>query len=355
MAATMRVVRRSSMPSLEPGLLPTAEQLEDARFLCKRFAKAGLEEVRLVPLGDPAKRVWLALESMQVTGSFKVRGAMLAVERRMAAFYARGADPNEPFYVVAVSAGNHGVGVAHAAKHLGARAEIVVPRHAPKTKVKKIEEAGAKVIVSSSAGYDDAEKEAIERARERQAAFLSPYDDIDVLLGNGASLAFEITRALGRVPGLVYCPIGGGGLATGLACALRHEVASNGQPQYDPIVLPVQSEASCAFATSLERGEAVTELPPVTTLAEGLEGGISARGFARARSVLEYALVCTEEEIEHALRFAARDLGLLLEGSSAVALVPHLASFKPAMERETDTVIVLTGRNIDSDRLARVC
>jgi threonine dehydratase len=373
----MRVVHRlaAAVGADVTGLLPDAATLEDARFLCKRFAAAGLREVSLVPFGDPAARTWLALESMQVTGSFKVRGAMLAIAKRKAAFEARpDHKPGDPFVVVAVSAGNHGVGVAHAAKHLGAQAEVVVPTSAPKRKIDKIASAGAKVILSSSSGYDGAEKEAIELARARGVELLSPYDDIDVLTGNGASLGFEIVRALGRVPGAVYCPIGGGGLATGLACAFRHELATAGAAAGQPagqrrgLVIPVQSEASCAFAMSLERDSVVTELPPAeATLAEGLEGGISERAFARARAVIDRATVCEEKEIESALRVAVEELGLVLEGSAAVSLVPFLdaadselagASFNPAIQSDADagedTVIVLTGRNIDADRLARV-
>jgi threonine dehydratase len=343
----MRLVRARKTWEAK-SLLPTANDLEDARFLALRHRSVGLREVSLVPFGDPAARIWLALESMQVTGSFKVRGAIHAVARRKALF--RRTHGPMPMSIVAVSAGNHGAGVAHAAKHLGVVAEVVVPCDAPKTKIDKIEKAGARVIRSKSPGYDAAEKEALEIADARGVELLSPYDDIDVLVGNGASLGFEIVRALGRLPTKVYCPIGGGGLATGLACAFRHE-----SPGAAP-VLPVQSEASCAFALSLERGEAVTELAHATTFAEGLEGGISARGFARAQSVLSEAIVVTESEIEGALRHAFRDLGLVIEGSAAVALVPVLASVcKPAMAPDGDTVVVLTGRNIDPDRIAAVC
>jgi threonine dehydratase len=309
--------------------------------LAKRYAHVGVREVALMRLaGDPAHRTWIAVESMQVTGSFKVRGALLAIE----AMAERGSGERPRF--VAASAGNHGAGVAFAAKHLGAEATIVVPRGAPRTKVAKMTAAGATVIEAASPGYDDAEREAMGLARSRGVPFLSPYDDLDVLLGNGASLGFEIAEALGRSPDLVHCPIGGGGLAAGLASAL-------GPPTR---VVPVQSEASCAFASSLERGEAVTELAPAETLAEGLEGGISRAAFARARAVIDTALVCTEAEIASAMRWGFFELGLVLEGSAAVSLVPWLAP-EPALRTsstESDTVLVLTGRNVDPERLVRV-
>jgi threonine dehydratase len=324
------------------GLLPTADRLERARDLARRFPEAHLREVSLVraPIDRGATRVWLALECMQVTGSFKVRGALLAMESLVVASQGR------PVEVVAASAGNHGIGVAFAAKVMGAHATIVVPRGAPRTKTDKIAGYGATIVLAQSTGYDDAEAEAIELARSRDLPFLSPYDDLDVLVGNGASLGFEIARALGKDPEVVYCPIGGGGLATGLACALSSRVWG------------VQSEASCAFAQSLESGVAVTVLPPAVTLAEGLEGGISVRGFARAGATLAGAIVVTERELAAAVTFAYREMGLMLEGSAAVALAPVLA---PPRDDDTDQtagerdlVVVLTGRNVDPERLAQI-
>lgn len=331
-------------------LLPTAAHLERARGLAKRFPEAHLREVTLIraPIERPGSklRIWLALECMQVTGSFKVRGALLAMEALVAA--AKGA----PVEVIAASAGNHGIGVSLAAKVLGAKATVVVPRGAPRTKTDKIASYGATVTYAQSTGYDDAEAEAIELAAARGLPFLSPYDDLDVLTGNGASLGYEIIDKLGRLPDLVYAPIGGGGLATGLALAI-----ADGTPISR--VWGVQSEASCAFAQSLESGVAVTTLPPAETLAEGLEGGISVRGFARARQVLAGALVVSEGEIATAMRFGVRELGLTLEGSAAVALAAALAApSAPSLERpaavDGDLVVVLTGRNVDPDRLARV-
>ncbi|MEA2751828.1 MAG: threonine dehydratase [Myxococcales bacterium] len=350
----MRLVEnRSPRPTLEAGLLPGADHLSRARGLAKRFPEAHLREVTLIrapieraDVNGASMRVWLALECMQVTGSFKVRGALLAMEALVAA--AKGA----PVEVIAASAGNHGIGVSLASKVLGAKATIVVPRGAPKTKTDKIASYGATVVHAQSTGYDDAEAEAIELARTRGLPFLSPYDDLDVLTGNGASLGFEIIEKLGKVPELVYAPIGGGGLATGLALAVTDGSSTSR-------VWGVQSEASCAFAQSLETGVAVTTLPPAVTLAEGLEGGISVRGFARAREVLAGAVVVTEEELANAMRFGVRELGLTLEGSAAVALAAVLSA--PPLKKRTehehehgDLVVVLTGRNVDPDRLARV-
>lgn len=342
-------------------LFPTADDLERARHLTARHASAGLREVMLVraALESSTRRVWLALESLQATGSFKVRGAMLAIERRLARRDA-GGEGRDPLEVIAVSAGNHGIGVALGARVLGARATIVVPSGAPRTKVDKIAAYGATVIHAQSPGYDDAEAEAKELAKARGVDFLSPYDDVDVLNGNGASLAFEIVRALGHLPHTVVCPVGGTGLAAGLACGLLHEARAAKAPP--PAVFGAQSEASCAFARSLERGSAVTYLPPAKTIAEGLEGGLSERAFERSRRLVAGVAVATEGEIVRAMSYAYKDLGLVLEGSAAVALVPVLDAATHPVTRDAmlappeiqDTVVVLTGRNVDPDRLLRI-
>lgn len=351
------VDNRATLHPAPAGLFPSAEHLSRARGLAQRFPEAHLREVTLIraPIERPGSRlrIWLALESMQVTGSFKVRGALLAVEALVAAAGAAQAASGKgaPVEVIAASAGNHGIGVSLAAKVLGAKATVVIPRGAPRTKTDKIASYGATIVHAQSTGYDDAEAEAIELARTRGLPFLSPYDDLDVLTGNGASLGYEIIEKLGKVPDLVYAPIGGGGLATGLALAITDDTSAPTRR-----VWGVQSEASCAFAKSLETGVAVTTLPPAETLAEGLEGGISVRGFARARQVLAGAIVVTEDELANAMRFGVRELGLTLEGSAAVALAAALAapSDVDARVREGDLVVVLTGRNVDPDRLARV-
>lgn len=345
------------------GLLPDAARLDRARDLAARFAHAGLAPCAVVPapIRSTRARLWLACESLQITGSFKVRGALFALD----ALRGTGA----PVEVVAASAGNHGAGLAYAASVLGARATIVVPKTAARTKVDKIASYGASVVYAAEPGYDGAEREAIDLARARGVPYVSPYDDLDVIAGNGASLGFEIVRALGRVPDAVVCPIGGGGLATGIACALAREAGGA-----EPRTFGVQTDASPAFALSLERGAAVTELPPAETLAEGLEGGLPERAFARLRAVIGGTFVVPERAIAEAMRYAARAIGLVLEGSAAAAIAPvvatpdadeTLARVLDASRRATpadahdgairDVVFVLTGRNVDRERLVEVC
>jgi threonine dehydratase len=298
---------RASAPRRDD-LLPNAEDIAAARLA---LDEAKVKRVVILRRANVA----FAVESLRPEGSFKIRGAVAALAKR------RGP-------VVAASAGNHGIGVASAAKRLGLPATVVVPKTAPRKKVDVIRAFGCELLEEGE-GYDAAEAFAMKLARDRGVPFLSPYDDVDVVAGNGATLGIEIAEALGRTPSSVVAPIGGGGLATGLACAFGER----------RIVWGAQSEASPAFAMSLERGEAVTTLPYVKSLADGIEGGIAVDAFARAAGTLAGAIVVSEEAIGSAMTWAAKELGLVIEGSAGAALAAVLEGF------ETD-VVVLTGRNV---------
>jgi threonine dehydratase len=319
-------------PARSAADLPDEALLAEARSLASRHPEARLRPCSLarLPEAKTAARVWLALESLQVTGSFKVRGALLALERLGA--------PR----VVAASAGNHGAGVAYAASVLGIDATVVVPKGAPEAKKSRIEAYGASLVVSQHDGYDAAEREAQALAAAENVPFVSPYDDVAVIAGNGGSLGFEIAAALGHAPTTVITPFGGGGLATGLACALPGAK-----------VLGAQSEASPAFALSIERGAAVESLEPVDTLADGLAGGIARAAFARAASVVAGVVVVSEKDIGAAMATAYRSLGITIEGSAAAALAPVLGP-PPELELTGDVVVVLTGRNVDRALLGQV-
>ncbi len=322
--------------------LPDERLLTEARSLASRFPEARLRPCSLVRLVEAdvrvGARVWAALESLQVTGSFKVRGALLALSRLAARGEKR---------VVAASAGNHGAGVAYAANVLGVDATIVVPKTAPEAKRDRITRYGAELIVADVDGYDAAEHQARELAKKMNAPFVSPYDDVVIVAGNGASLAYEIESALGHAPDVVLAPFGGGGLATGLACALPKTR-----------VFGAQSEASPAFAMSIERGAAVETLAPKPTLADGLEGGISSAAFARARAVVAGVAVVTERAIGAAMAAAYRSLGVMVEGSAAAALAPLLEQSLPRevapKKADGDLVVIVTGRNVDRARLDAV-
>jgi threonine dehydratase len=278
--------------------------------------------VRRTPLVfAPSLGCWLKLESLQATGSFKLRGAATKLAR-----LPRGSR------IVAASAGNHGLGVALAARALGHTVTVVVPRSAARVKRAGIAALGAEVIVDG-AEYDDAEAAAIEMVAERDAFFVSPYDDEDIIDGNGRWLAQEI--AAERTFKRLLVPVGGGGLIGGLAQAL---------PGVE--VIGVQPRANCAMYESLAKHQAQTRYTGGATLCEGLAGAVSERTYELARAHVARILLVGEEAVLAAIAFAYR-MGFVVEPSSAVAIAAARDG------ADADTCVVVTGSNIDPETLDR--
>lgn len=274
--------------------------------------------------------VWLKLESLQRTGSFKLRGAAA----RLAALV----DQGRPA-VVTASAGNHGLGVAHAARVFGLEATVVVPTSTPAVKRDGIAAAGARVEVAG-ASYDDAEAEARRRAAQDPAlTFVSPFDDDHVIAGNGGLLGRELLAQLPDVE-VVVAPVGGGGLVGGLGV----ELVPRGIR-----LLGVQPEANCAMKRSLEEGRALVQFSGGPTLAEGLAGGVSERTFRMARDYCPDIVLVSEVEIRRAIVYAYRTLGIVCEASAAVALAALLEDAAPVRGRRV--VVVVSGGNIEPDLL----
>jgi threonine dehydratase len=372
----MRCVRA---PSVSGPSFPDRSVLEAVRHLGRRFPGARLREVPLVRASDldlradptGTTRVWLALEALQVTGCYQVRGALSAV--------ADIADRKTTRRVVAPSVGNHGVAVAYAACMLGMSATVVVPRTTARNKREKIEQYGADLVVTDSDRYEAAEEVARELAASNGAAPVAP-EAFETMLGNGGSLGLEIVRGLGGVPETLLVPYGSGCLATGIAWALAAEAASvasipsagvqasrgsaatatrlSSESERGRSVWGVQSEANCTLAGWLERGvpDRPTDdaIPPssVPSLADEIQRSPGASAFARARNVAAGVVVAGEAAIAEAMAHAYRDMGLVLEGTAALALAPVLFGLPEAV-RGGDLVVVLTGRNVDSEVLLR--
>lgn len=275
--------------------------------------------------------VYLKQENQQRTGSFKVRGALARLTALTGEARLRG--------VVAASAGNHALGIAFAARSLGILALVVVPETVAQIKLRKLQEMLIKVRVLGR-NYDEAERAARELAVEAEATFVSPFDDPWVMAGNGGTIGLELREQLPELGGVVV-PVGGGGLAAGLAVAL------DGIP-----IVGVNSEASPAMARSLADDRVYETWPSTPTLAEGLEGGVSARSVAFARRTLERVEVVSEQAIAAALRFMAREHKIVLEGSAAAAVAALLEGAE--LPGSGPLVVVLTGHNIDPARLKEV-
>jgi threonine dehydratase len=278
--------------------------------------------------------VWLKLESLQRTGSFKLRGAAA----RLAAG-ARDAVPGQTARVIAASAGNHGLGVAYAARAFGVEATILVSAQTPEMKRSGIGALGA-IVEVAGATYDEAEAEARRRvAADPDLTFVSAFDDDHVIAGNGGLLAREMLAQLPDVE-MVVVPVGGGGLAGGIGV----EVVPRGIR-----ILGVSPEANCAMRRSLDEGRAYTSYEGGPTLAEGLEGAVSERTFAMARDYFPDIALVSEVAIRRAVVYAYRTLGVLCEASAAPALAALLE--EPESIRGRRVVVVVSGGNIEPDLL----
>ncbi|HWW89852.1 MAG TPA: pyridoxal-phosphate dependent enzyme [Solirubrobacteraceae bacterium] len=287
------------------------------------------------PLTQAAgSEVALKAECLQATGSFKLRGALCKV-----AALGERADAG----LVTASAGNHGRAVAHAARVRGVGCEVIMPLDASVSKVAAVQRLGARVQLEG-ASVEDALQLAAERGEQTGAAFVHPFDDLDVIAGQG-TLGLEL---LEDVPDLarVIVPVGGGGLASGIGVALRG-AGANAQ------LVGVQASACAPYARALEGGSrSVGEEPPTSaTIADGI--AIKRPGeltLPLLRELLRSLVTVAEDEIAEAMVFLAENAKLVAEGAGAVAVAALLSGrLEPV---KGSTVAIVSGGNVDSGLLA---
>ncbi|PRY39796.1 threonine ammonia-lyase [Umezawaea tangerina] len=273
-------------------------------------------------LGDAV----LKLETVQPTGSFKVRGALVAANA-----------VDDGTRVVTASAGNHGLGMAFAAAALGREVTVVVPENASRAKVSALRAFPVEVVRHGD-GYDDAERHALALAAE-SGVFVSAYNDVDVIAGQ-STIAGEVAAQVAG-PVTLVCGVGGGGLCAGLSlwAADREDMA----------VVGVEAEASRAVSAAVRAGRRVP-VPVGATLADGLAGNLDdpCVTFGVIGAHAERLLAVSEDEIRAAMRWLFRHHGLVVEGSGAVGVAAALAG-KLVPEPGRTTVFVLTGRNVSAD------
>jgi threonine dehydratase len=275
--------------------------------------------------------IWLKLECLQETGSFKLRGAFNALACIPASNRARG--------VVASSAGNHGLGVARAARMLGIRATIFVPSTAPAVKRDGIAASGA-TVDSSRPDYDSAMAAALEYAERTGALFVNPCAGDDLLAGQG-TVALEILDELHTLAAVI-APVGGGGLIGGIASVMRSAAPA-------VRILGVQSEKTDAMARSLAAGR-IVDIGHEPTLAEGLAGAIDDAGLAIGRAALDGISVVSEDAIAAAIAWLWREERLTVEGSGAAGVAAILDGTLGLTAGPA--AVVISGGNIDAARHA---
>ncbi|TKX62919.1 threonine ammonia-lyase [Halorubrum sp. ASP1] len=277
----------------------------------------------------------LKLENFQRTGAFKIRGAMNRIRTLSAAEREAG--------VVTASAGNHAQGVALAASRAGVDATVVMPKFAPVSKVKATRGYGASVRLEG-VDYDEAQAYAHQLERDEGRTYVHAFDDPVVMAGQG-TLGLEIVDDCPDLDTVVV-PIGGGGLISGVAVAIKEQIP-------DVRVVGVQAEGAASAAKSLEAGE-VAEIDSVDTIADGIA----------TRSIGEETLTVMEEYVDEVVTVDDREIALaltllleraktLVEGAGAVALAAVLSDAFEYDDGET-VVAALCGGNIDLNRLGTV-
>ena len=275
--------------------------------------------------------VYLKLENYQVTGSFKIRGAtnkilLLTEEER-----ARG--------VVTASSGNHAQGLGYAAKQLGVKAKVVVPEITPQVKIDAIRKYGVELIVEGGE-YMDSERLARRIEKEEGMTFVSAYNDIDLIKGQG-TIGLEMIE---DQPDLdtILVPVGGGGLASG--------VASVYQQATEATVIGVQSETSPVMYECVKKGY-IHDIPLLDTYAEGLHGGLEqgSVSFELCRDNIDDWVILKENDILAAIKYMLHESHMLVEGAGAVGVAALLAD--PTRWKGKKIGVVVSGGNLGLETL----
>ena len=278
--------------------------------------------------------IYLKLESMQRTGAFKIRGASNRIQQL--------SDEERAAGVVTASAGNHAQGVALAATRAGVPSTVVMPEYAPISKVKATEGYGAEVVLHGE-DYDEAATRAHEIEREGGRTYIHAFDDPEVVAGQG-TIGLEIVEDCPDVETVVV-PIGGGGLISGIATAVKAKT--------DARVVGVQAEGASSVVPSLAKGERV-ELDRVDTIADGIATrSVGEYTFEVIRERVDEVVTVSDEAIASALVAVLERSKALVEGAGAVPLAAVLEREFDYDDGET-IVAALCGGNIDLNVLSTV-
>ena len=326
-----QIVCRSDSGCIGEIHMISIDNLERARERIK-------EHIKTTPL-RPARylskltgaSVYMKLESEQLTGSFKVRGAL----NKMMTLSKEDARKG----VVTASTGNHGLGVAYAAELLGITASVVFPRSASSVKRKRMEEAGVEVI--QDVDYDEVEPYARKLAKERGLTYVSPYNDPEIIAGAGTT-GLEILEQLDDID-VVIVPIGGGGLISGIATAVKAK-----RPGTE--MVGVQSVVSPEVYESWVAGQWV-KAEESDSLAQGLMGGVEADSITLdiIQKHVDRIILVKENSILQAMRVLYKNEELMIEGAGATstaALLENASEFEGKR-----VVVVLSGGNIGEEEI----
>ena len=308
------------------------DKIKDA----KRVLDEVVRETALIPAPaiNPDAEIYLKCENLQLTGSFKVRGAYYRI--------ANLTEEEKSHGVIACSAGNHAQGVALAAQKFGIGATICIPSVAPLSKIMATKSYGANVVLCDGV-YDDAYAKAVEIQKNEGRTFIHPFNVGDVIAGQG-TIGLEILKQLPDADAVIV-PIGGGGLISGIACAVK---AINPNCK----VYGVQAAGAPSMKESLDAGKIIT-LDSVNTIADGIAVKTpGTRTFDICSQYVDEVVTVTEDEIAVAILTLIEKQKTVSEGAGATTVAA--AMFNKVDIKGKKVVCVVSGGNIDVNILSRV-
>ena len=310
----------------------TLDKIYHAAFILKGMART--TDILSSSSLKPSTHMYLKTENLQVTGSFKVRGAYYKISQLT--------DEQKKAGVIACSAGNHAQGVALSASKNGIKSVVCMPDGAPISKVEATKGYGAEVVLVPGV-YDDAYNKALELQKENGYTFVHPFDDEDVIAGQG-TIGLEILNQLENIDAVVV-PIGGGGLISGVAFAIKSL-----KPQIK--VYGVQAANAPSMYESIKQKKQIT-LDAVSTFADGI--AVKHPGdntFALVSKYVDEIVTVTEDEIAMAILTLMERQKLIAEGAGATSVAAVLTDKIPVEGK--NVVCVVSGGNIDVNILSRV-
>ncbi|MBQ3133842.1 MAG: threonine ammonia-lyase [Clostridia bacterium] len=310
----------------------TLDKIYHASYVLKPVIRQ--TDMILAPNLCPGSEIYLKTENLQITGSFKVRGAYYKMSQLT--------EEEKSHGVIACSAGNHAQGVALAATKNGISSLICLPAGAPISKVEATRRYGAQIEMVPGA-YDDAYARALQLRDEKGYTFIHPFDDVDVIAGQG-TIGLEILEQLPDVEAVIV-PIGGGGLCSGIAYAIK---ALNPECK----IYGVQSAGAPSMRDALVNGK-IESLPAVRTIADGI--AVKRPGDNTYEIIREYVdevVTVTDDEVATAILALIEQQKLITEGAGATAVAA--AMFNKVPIRGKKVVCLLSGGNIDVSILSRV-
>ena len=310
----------------------TLDQIYQAAYVLKDVARK--TDLIHAPEFAEGREIYLKTENLQLTGSFKLRGAYYKISQL--------SDEQKAAGIIACSAGNHAQGVALAATRMGIKSIICMPDGAPISKIENTKHLGAEVRLAPGT-YDDAHDLAVKLQKETGATFIHPFDDDYVIAGQG-TIGLEILDQLKDVDA-VLCPVGGGGLISGVAYAIKSL-----NPNVK--VYGVQAANAPSMFESIHRGKAVT-IDSVATFADGI--AVKTPGETTFEIVSKYVddiVTVTEDQIAAAILRLLERQKLIAEGAGAVSIAAAMFSDLPLEGKKT--VCIVSGGNIDVNILSRV-